>query len=137
MSPDTPKMPKTDPETKAFFESVVPEHPDVRTRPMFGQLSAFVNGNMFMGLFGADIGLKLGSPDADELRGMEGAGPFGPSERPMGGYVTIPPTMIGTDEGRSWVARAIDHVAALPQKIPPKASNAAGSASKATKTTKR
>jgi len=26
---------------------------------MFGNLGAFVNGNMFMGLFGADVGVKL------------------------------------------------------------------------------
>jgi hypothetical protein len=85
---------------------------------MFGNLGAFVNGNMFMGLFGADIGLKLASADAEELRGIEGARPFGPAERPMGGYVTIPPTMIRTDEGRSWVARAVKHAAALPPKAP-------------------
>ncbi len=30
---------------------------------MFGNLGAFVNGNMFMGLFGADIGLKLAPAD--------------------------------------------------------------------------
>ena len=30
---------------------------------MFGNLGAFVNGNMFMGLFGADIGVKLAEGD--------------------------------------------------------------------------
>jgi TfoX/Sxy family transcriptional regulator of competence genes len=119
------QMPKPTETDKARFRELVPEDPRIEVKPMFGNLGAFVNGNMFMGLFGADIGLKLASADADELRGLEGAGPFGPAERPMGGYVTIPSRMIGTDEGRSWVARAVDHVAALPPKTPgkgPKAS---------------
>ena len=35
---------------------------------MFGNLGAFVNGNMFMGLFGADVGVKLTAEDAAGLR---------------------------------------------------------------------
>jgi hypothetical protein len=34
---------------------------------MFGNVGAFVNGNMFMGLFGADVGVKLGDSDAASL----------------------------------------------------------------------
>jgi hypothetical protein len=57
---------------------------------MFGNAGAFVNGNMFMGLFGADIGVKLPDDARRELLEVEGVGPFGPAERPMGGYVTLP-----------------------------------------------
>jgi hypothetical protein len=35
--------------------------PDINIKPMFGNLGAFVNGNMFMGLFGSDIGVELSS----------------------------------------------------------------------------
>jgi hypothetical protein len=35
--------------------------PDVNIKPMFGNLGEFVNGNMFMGLFGSDIGVELSS----------------------------------------------------------------------------
>ena len=56
---------------------------------MFGQLAAFVNGNMFMGLFGSDIGVKLSPTDQEPLR-QAGGGDFGPAERPMGGYVSLP-----------------------------------------------
>jgi len=34
---------------------------------MFGNLGAFVNGNIFMGQFGADIGVKVARADADLL----------------------------------------------------------------------
>jgi hypothetical protein len=127
------QMPKPTQNDKARFRDLVPEDPRIEVKPMFGNLGAFVNGNMFMGLFGADIGLKLASADAEELRGREGAGPFGPAERPMGGYVTIPPMMIGTDEGRSWGARAVDHVAALPPKAPGKTAKPAMSSQSAKK----
>jgi hypothetical protein len=36
----------------------------------------------------------------------------------MGGYVTLPPSLIGSDEEARWVREALDHVAALPPKAP-------------------
>ena len=55
---------------------------------MFGNLGAFVNGNMFMGLFGPGVGLKL--PDAEAHQVVaSGGGPFGRAERPMTGSVSL------------------------------------------------
>ena len=87
----TVKMPKPSEADLAFFRTLVPDDPRVELKPMFGQLAAFINGNMFMGLFGSDVGVKLTAPDREELLSVDGAGPFGPAERPMGGYVTLPP----------------------------------------------
>ena len=86
------EMPKPTEADKDAFRALVPERPDVVIKPMFGNLGAYVNGNMFMGLFGASIGLKLPADDREELLAVEGAGPFGPAERPMGGYVSLPET---------------------------------------------
>jgi TfoX/Sxy family transcriptional regulator of competence genes len=102
------------------FRSIVPDDPRVEVKAMFGNLGAFVNGNMFMGLFGADVGVKLAPADADELRAIEGAGPFGPAERPMGGYVSLPSSVIGAPEGQRWVDRALGYVGAMPPKAPKK-----------------
>src|SRR5215211_7656066 len=110
------QMPRPTEADKDRFRSLVPDDPRVEVKPMFGNLGAFVNGNMFMGLFGADIGLKLSPSDAEELRAIEGAGPFGPAERPMGGYVTVPASFVGSHEADPWVARALEHVGALPPK---------------------
>ena len=79
---------------------------------MFGNLGAFVNGNMFMGLFGSDVGVKL-ADDGSAGAAQAGGGPFGPEERPMGGYVTLP-AALSADEAQRWIAAALAHVAALP-----------------------
>ncbi len=110
------QIPKPTEADKTHFESLVPEDPRVEIKPMFGNLGAFVNGNMFMGLFGADVGVKLAEPDQQKLV-KAGGGPFGPKERPMSGYVTLPVAFTRT-KARPWIAKSLDHVGALPKKKP-------------------
>jgi TfoX/Sxy family transcriptional regulator of competence genes len=110
------QIPKPTEADKAAFGSLVPDDGRVEVKPMFGNLGAFVNGNMFMGLFGSQVGVRLSPEDAATLLAMEGAGPFGPTERPMGGYVTLPPSMHGTPEATGWVGRALTFVGAMPPK---------------------
>lgn len=112
------QIPKPTEADKDRFRSIVPVDPRVEVKAMFGNLGAFVQGNMFMGLFGADIGVKLAPADAEKLSAIEGARPFGPPERPMGGYVTLPPAFIGTPDGTRWVTAALAYIAALPPKAP-------------------
>lgn len=112
------EIPKPTESDKERFRALVPAGPRVEIKPMFGNLGAFVNGSMFMGQFGATIGLKLAPADLAELGRRDGAGPFGPAERPMGGYVSIPRSMMGTPDGDLWVSRALAFVAQLPPKKP-------------------
>jgi hypothetical protein len=97
------QIPKPSDADKAYFRSLVPEGPGVEVKPMFGNLGAFVNGNMFMGLFGSQVGVRLSPDDAACLLDIEGAGPFGPAERPVGGDVTVPAAMRDTAESGHWV----------------------------------
>ena len=110
------KVPKPTDADRARFAALVPDAAGVETKPMFGNLGAFVNGHMFMGLFGSDIGVKLPDGPRQELLAQPGAGPFGPPERPMGGYVTLP---------AAWTprkaARCIDEALAAAAALPPKA----------------
>lgn len=53
---------------------------------MFGNVGAFVNGNMFAGLFGPTIGVNLAADEHAALL-AGGGGPFGPAERPMKAYL--------------------------------------------------
>jgi TfoX/Sxy family transcriptional regulator of competence genes len=109
------QMPKHSDEAKAYFRSLIREAPGVEVKPMFGSLGAFVNGNMFAGLFGDNIGVKLDPAALEELGALPGSGPFGPAERPMGGYLSLPADLPDADKS-AWTDRARDYIATLPPK---------------------
>jgi TfoX/Sxy family transcriptional regulator of competence genes len=119
MSPS--KLPKPTQETKDFFASIVPDHPAVAIRPMFGQLSAFVNGNMFMGIFGEDVLVRLPEEDRETVIAAGGS-VFEPmAGRPMREYVVLPEAWRGdVPRIEEWATRALDHADELPPKQPKK-----------------
>jgi len=108
------QIPKPTPDDKARFESLVPSDARVAVKPMFGNLGAFVDGNMFMGLFGSDVGIKLDDAGQAALSDA-GGGPFGPAERPMGGYISLP-ARFSDAEAKQWIARSLAYVSTLPPK---------------------
>lgn len=83
-------MPKPSEEAKAAFSGLVPDGPDVALKPMFGNLAAFVNGNLVTGLFGEDLFVRL--PDDESAAVKAGGGrDFEPMPgRAMRGYVMLP-----------------------------------------------
>ena len=112
------EIPKPSEDDKQFFRSLIAEDPEVEVKPMFGNLGAFVHGNMFAGLLGSAVGVRLAEPDAHELAAIDGSGPFGPEGHAMTGYVSLPATWRG-DPGlaSSWVDKAREHVGSLPPKV--------------------
>ena len=113
------KMPKPSEADRERFARLVPDDPRVETKPMFGNVGAFVNGNMFMALLGSSVGVKLDDAALAEVAAMPGAHPFGPGDKAMGGYVALPPA-VADDPATAGpiVARALAHVGALPPKAP-------------------
>jgi TfoX/Sxy family transcriptional regulator of competence genes len=100
---------------EAFAAAAVPIRGAI-VMPMFGNLGAFVNGNMFAGLLGPDLGVRLTDASAAaELAAIPGTAPFGPAERPMGGYISLPsgwlerPGLVA-----KWLDAAFEQVATLP-----------------------
>ena len=122
------EIPKPTEADKEFFRSVLPEDPEVEVKPMFGNLGAFVHGNMFAGLFGSAVGVRLAGPDAAELAAVDGSGPFGPEGHAMSGYLSLPAAWRDdADLAARWLDKARAHVGALPPKVKkPKKSKAAG-----------
>ncbi len=111
------KIPKPSDQDKEYFRSIVPDAPGVEIKPMFGNIAAFVNGNMFMGLFGPDLGVRLPAAERDALLEEPGAGAFGPEGRPMREYVSLPPAWRDDPAATTeWVDRALHHTAAMPPK---------------------
>src|SRR5438105_15267110 len=66
------RIPRPSENSKEFFRSLLPDEPRVTIRPMFGNISAFVNGNMFSGLFGKDLFVRLPEESRKELLEKEG-----------------------------------------------------------------
>jgi TfoX/Sxy family transcriptional regulator of competence genes len=114
------QIPNPTDEVKEFFRQVVPDAPGVVVKPMFGNLGAFVNGNMFAGLYGSSIGIRLlDATTITQLRSIDGTGPFGPEERPMGGYGALPLAWNSSpDDVSEWIQIALAQIGQLPAKQP-------------------
>jgi TfoX/Sxy family transcriptional regulator of competence genes len=114
-------MPRSSDKAKAAFAKLVPDGPTVTMRPMFGSLSAFVNGNMFAGLFGEDLFLRLSEDDTARVRKQGGRDFEVMPGRAMRGYVTVPSGWHARSAAtRAWIASALEFTA----KMPPKAAGA-------------
>jgi TfoX/Sxy family transcriptional regulator of competence genes len=112
------KIPRPGVEDKAYFLSVLPKDPLVHVRPMFGNDAAFVNGNLFTGLFGKDLFVRLSEEDQAELLRERGASRFSPMEgRPMRGYIVVPRAWRADQaKASAWVARSLAWSSGLPAK---------------------
>jgi TfoX/Sxy family transcriptional regulator of competence genes len=112
-------MPKPSQEAKESFLALVPDDPVVTTKPMFGNLAAFVNGNMFTGLFGEGLFVRLSEEDLAEAR-KRGAQDFEPMPgRAMKGYVLVPGSWREQPEAaRGWIDRSLAWAATLPPREP-------------------
>jgi TfoX/Sxy family transcriptional regulator of competence genes len=116
------KMPRPSEEAKAAFAKLVPGGPAVTLKPMFGQLSAFVNGNMFCGLFGDDLMVRLPEPEIAKVK-QQGGRDFEPmAGHKMGGYVMVPGDWRAKPASASaLIKRALAVTGAMPAKAPKKA----------------
>src|SRR6266849_2974358 len=112
-------MPKPSEQAKAAFTKLVPAEPTVTMRPMFGNLAAFVNGNMFAGLFGDDLFVRLPDGERSQVK-RKGGRDFEPMPgRAMTGYVVVPGGWQSTPApARSWIARSLTVTRAMPAKAP-------------------
>jgi TfoX/Sxy family transcriptional regulator of competence genes len=111
-------MPRPDEESKAFFASVIPVDPRITIKPMFGNIGSFINGNMFSGLFGNQIFVRLPENERILLLEEEGASEFSPMPgRAMKEYVTIPEQWRQEpDKIRDWIERSLSWVGEMPEK---------------------
>ncbi len=91
-------------------------------RQMFGYPVAFENGQLFTGLFGDGMFVRLGEKERAELIGQRSAQQFAPMKgRPMKEYVVLPPSMLEDEEAvKSWMRRGLDYARTLPPKKPAK-----------------
>lgn len=101
-----------------YFDQLLPDHPNVTRRPMFGNYAGFANDNMFLCLFGDRVAVRLDEAGRQELLNQLGAGPFEPmAGRAMKEYVELPAVWRKkTDLAEQWVERSLEFALALPPK---------------------
>ena len=110
-------IPKPSDYSKELFTAVVGRLDGAEVKAMFGNLGGFVNGNMFCGLFGDDLGVRLDDANRATLI-ASGGDEFGPEDRPMREYAAVPRVWLSVDDQnlREWLLIAFDHVSQLPPK---------------------
>ncbi|HEY3420251.1 MAG TPA: TfoX/Sxy family protein [Methanomassiliicoccales archaeon] len=92
-------------------------------RKMFGADVWFINGNMFLGVFGEGAFLRLSDEDGQAIKKeIPGAGVFAPTESTvMREYVSVPASALEDLEMlRPWIERSYAFVVSLPVKPPKK-----------------
>lgn len=111
------KMPKPDEASKAAFAKVVPDEPGITLKPMFGQMSGFVNGNMFVGIFGDELILRLPGDEIEKVK-KSGGRDFEPmAGHKMGGYVVYAGAW-QSKPPRELIKSALEHARTMPAKKP-------------------
>jgi len=118
-TPKGMKMPKPSEEAKAALARIVPDEPAVTLKPMFGQLSGFVNGNMFVGIFGEDLFVRLPEDEIATVK-KQGGRDFEPiAGHKMGGYVIVPGNW-RAKAPTALIKRALEVTRKMPAKAPKK-----------------
>ena len=113
-------MPKPSDLDKDRFRDLMPATPQVEVKPMFKNLSLRQREHVRrpVRVRGGREAVRVRPCRA---RGGRGGQTFGPPERPMGGYLSLPDAWADHPElAAPWVERAFAHVSTLP----PKAKNA-------------
>jgi TfoX/Sxy family transcriptional regulator of competence genes len=101
-----------------LFDRVLPEGPNVERRKMFGYPCAFVNGNMFAGLFAKQMFVRLPAEERQAMMVDQDAKPLEPMPgRPMKDYIVVPPALLTRETAlKALVARALGFAARLAPK---------------------
>jgi TfoX/Sxy family transcriptional regulator of competence genes len=112
------KFSKSSDELVETFTAVFPAQASAEKRQMFGYPCGFVNGHMFAGLFAESLFVRVTETDQKALEALGGA-PFAPmANRPMRGYLCVPPAMHKDRVAlKNWLGRAAAHAASLPPKV--------------------
>jgi TfoX/Sxy family transcriptional regulator of competence genes len=118
------KFEKADPEIVKFFDEIAPGlGASVEKRQMFGYPCRFVNGNLFMGLHGNNMILRLSEKDRTDFAEL-GAKPFEPMPgRIMKEYVIVPKDILKSHGLKVWIDRSLAYASNLPPKQKKKKKN--------------
>jgi TfoX/Sxy family transcriptional regulator of competence genes len=102
-----------------LFDKIIPDLPGVEKRKMFGYPVTFINGNMFMGIHGNSVILRLPDNKRAEFLKLQSAIQFEPMPgRFMKEYVVIPEWMLDDQLILNhWIEKSFEYTSSLPIKL--------------------
>ncbi len=111
---------KPSPELSRILDEATEPFAVIERRKMFGCPAFYINGNMFAGVYGQQLFLRLPPEQREELHSGLGAKPFEPmAGRPMKEYVAMPEAVWSDPAAMDeWMRRSVEFVAAMPAKLP-------------------
>ena len=97
--------------------ALVEDRDDINEKPMFGGLCVLAHGNMFAGIQGEVLMVRVGKEAHDEALAKPHARVMDFSGRPMRGYVYVdPPGYASEAQLREWIELSLVFVDTLPAK---------------------
>ena len=111
---------KPSPELTRILEEAAEPFAVIERRKMFGCPAYYINGNMFAGVYGTQLFLRLPPDTRAELQSSMDAKPFEPiAGRPMKEYMAMPQE-IWSDTAAldEWMRRSVEFVSGIPPKQP-------------------
>ena len=119
--PKSQKMPKFKPAPewiKAFFAETLGDFPMAEQRKMFGYPCAFINGQMFVGVFADRLMMRLPEEERAKFLKLPGAKLFEPmAGRPMKEYVEVPDEVLKSAALKKWLKKSLAYAQSLPPKV--------------------
>ena len=116
------KLPPAPAELVARFGKVIESVPGAQVRKMFGYPAAFLNGNMFAGLYDNYMIVRLSPKDIKAFFELHNSHAFEPMPgRAMKEYAVIPTAVLNSEsELAEWLGKSFDYVNSMPAKQPKK-----------------
>jgi hypothetical protein len=91
--------------------------PAVTEKAMFGGLAFLLQGNMAVGLSGAELMVRVGPDASDDALDRPHTRPFDMTGRPMKGWILVAPEGVARERDlAAWVARGVEFARSLPAK---------------------
>jgi TfoX/Sxy family transcriptional regulator of competence genes len=101
-----------------LFDHYVPQEEFIERRKMFGLPCAFINNNMFIGIYKQTLFLRLSNEDRSMMLTLPQATPFEPRPgRIMKEYIVISPKSLYNE---NWMTDLITKSITYVQSLPPK-----------------
>ena len=99
------------------IRGVIGKPPELVEKEMFGGMGFMVQGNMAVGVIGAELMVRVDKDATAQALEEPGAHVFDFTGQPMKGWVMVGDVGISTEEGLTqWVQQGVDYALSLPAK---------------------